>query len=170
MTTKQRYVDSEKCHVRLNTFDRVSRLHFISHLIIYTIYHVIFRLPESHHNGASTMKTAMSFWNLSKCHTITSAWNSIRYATYYILLRVQYTIRWPSSCCILTYIFKIFFRVQFILAWPSWSTYSRVADDGFSVSPNDHPFVASEKSHVRLNTFDRFSLLHFISHLAIHII
>ena len=61
--------------------------------MIYTIYHVTFRLRESHNNGASTMKTAMTLSILSQCHTITSASYSIKYPTYQILFQVHLTIR-----------------------------------------------------------------------------
>ena len=114
------------------------------------------------------MKTAMTCSILSKCHTTTSAAYSIKYPTYHIHFWIQLTIRLPSACCILTCIFKVFFRVQFTLAWPSWSTYSRVVDDGFPVSTKQR-CVDSEKSHVKLNTFGRFSPLYFISHLVMYI-
>ena len=146
-----------------------SPIHFISHLVIYPIYHVILRLRESHINGASTIKNAMTLWNLFKCHTITTASYSIICATYYIPFRVQHTIRWPSTCCILTYIFQVFFRVQFTFDWPSWSTYSRVVDDRIPVSTK-HRCVDSEKSHVTLNTFDMFGPLYFIPHIVIYTI
>ena len=61
--------------------------------MIYTIYHVTFRLRESHNKGASTMKTAMTLSIPSKCHTITSASYSIKYSTFQILFPVQLTIR-----------------------------------------------------------------------------
>ena len=115
------------------------------------------------------MKTAMTFLNLSKCHTISNASYSIIYAIYSFLFRELHTIRWPPSCCILTYISMIFFRVQFTIAWPSWSTYSRVVDDGFPES-SKHRRVHSEKFHVRLNTFDIYSPVHFILYLVIYTI
>ena len=115
------------------------------------------------------MKTAMTLSIPSKCHTITSASYSIKYPTYQILFRVQLTIRYPSAWCILTCIFKVFFCVQFTLHWPSWSTYSRVVDDGFPVSTKQW-CVDSEKSHVRPNTIDGFSPQYFISHLVIYTI
>ena len=72
--------------------------------MIYTIYHVTFWLRESHNNGASPMKTAMTISILSKCHAMTSASYSTKYPTYQILfqsslpfvnrLRVAYS---PSS-------------------------------------------------------------------------
>ena len=64
-------------------------------------------------------------------------------------------------------IFFRVFRVQFALAWPSWSSYSRVVDDGFPVLTK-HRCVDSEQSHIRLSTFDRFSSLFFISHFVIY--
>ena len=170
MSTKYRCVDSWKSHVRLNNFDIFSPVYFISHIVIYTIHRVIFRLRESHNNCASTMKSVMTFSIiLSKCHTITIALYFIIYASYYIHFRVQHTIRRSSACCILAYIFKIFFRVHFALAWPSWSTYNRVVDDGIPMSIK-HRRVDSQKSHVRLNTFDRCGPLYFISHLVIYTI
>ena len=113
------------------------------------------------------MKTAMTFSILSKYHAITTASYSIKYPTCEIHLRIQLTIRLPSACCIFTCI-QGRFRVQFTLAWPSWSTWSRVVDDGFPVSTKQR-CVDSEKSHVKLNTFGRFSPLHLISHLVMYI-
>ena len=68
--------------IRLNTFGSFSPMYVISHLGIYAICHVILQLQESYSNGASTMKTAITFSNLSKCHTIAAALYSIICATH----------------------------------------------------------------------------------------
>ena len=48
-------------NVRPNTFDRFSPLYFISHPVIYTIYHVILRLNESRHDILKSIE--MSYHN-----------------------------------------------------------------------------------------------------------
>ena len=115
------------------------------------------------------MKTVITYSIRSKFHTLTTVSYSIKWTTYQIIFRVQNAIRFPSARCILLYIFTIFYRVQFTFAWPSRSTYRRVVDDGFWVSMKQR-CVDSENSHVRFNTFGRFSPLYFISHLVLYII
>ena len=113
------------------------------------------------------MKTAMTFSIHSKYHAITTASYSIKYPTCEILFESSLPFVYRERVAY-SPAFKVFCRVQFTLASPSWSTYSRVVDDGFPVSTKQR-CVDSEKSHVKLNTFGRFSPLYFISHLVMYI-
>ena len=55
VSTKHRCVDSEKAHVKFNTFDRFSPLNFAWHRVTYIIHHILYRQRVLHNTGEPTM-------------------------------------------------------------------------------------------------------------------